>query len=291
MDKEKIINLLKEVKKEIAIFEKRYQGGGVFKKIKRFLRYREEYIKYILAKLGIYRHYRHLSYFGLLNSGWREIKSIEYFIKNIKKGDVFYDIGANEGLFSVILKEIFDDMIEIHCFEPIPRNFSILSKNLTKRKNVFLNNFALLDYIGKIDFNIPKKELLFASSTIIEEGAKKYLGEYKKITVNCSTLDEYVKTHNLPTFIKMDVEGSEYFVISGGMNLFKNHSPQIIMEIQTGEIGMRYSLLAAKTLIDLGYSIFKIEDETGELLKLSEVDLIKFIQESRLNEDNFLFRR
>lgn len=288
LSKESIIFLLEKVKNDIEVFEKKYQGGGIFKKIKRLLKYRNEYIKYSLAKLGIYKRYSSISYFGLLNSGWREIKSLEYFIKNIKEGDVFYDIGANEGLFSVILNKIFGETIEIHCFEPIPRNFSILSKNLDKRKNIFLNNFALLDYKGKVEFNIPKKDFLFSLSTITEEGAKKYLGEYNKITVDCNTLDEYIKNHSFPTFIKIDVEGSEPFVIFGGMNLFKNYSPQIIMELQTGEIGMKYSLLAAKTLISLGYLVFKIEDKSGKLIKLSEEELIKFIRQTG---DNFLFRK
>lgn len=288
--KEEFLGLINIVKKEIDEFSKFYQGPGIKRKIKRLIHYKTDYLRYSLAKLGILKSYQFVSRFGLINSGLRELKSLEYFIRNIKESDVFYDIGSYHGLFPVVLSYVFNENIEIHCFEPIPDNFKILSKNLSSRSNIFLNNFALLDYKGQIEFNIPKKSFLLSSSTITEEGAKKYLKNYYKVKVKCDTLDSYILNHKPPTFIKMDVEGSEMFVIKGGLDLFRKFSPKIIMEVQTGEIGMNYSLEAIKELVNLGYSIFRIDDYSNNIEEINVNKMINFIQ-SRLeiNEDNFLF--
>lgn len=251
-----------------------------------------DYIKYSLGRFGIYRKFNFLSYFGILNRGIREIKSIYYILKNIEPGDVFYDIGANQGLFSVIVNESFGKQVEIHAFEPISYNFKILQKNLPKKENIFLNNIALLDREGEIKFKVPKSESLLASSTISNEYADKYLKNYYEIKVSCMSLYRYIKNHKPPTIVKMDVEGAEPFIIDGGKIFFSEFSPQIIMEIQTGNIGLEYSLKAAKKLEELGYKIYKIDDETNGLKPISIKELENFIKERQdLDEDNFVFKK
>ncbi len=66
-------------------------------------------------------------------------------LKNIKSGYVFYDIDANQGFFSLLIKEAFGDEAEVHSFEPTENNFNELTKNLNKYKNLFLNTVALYD--------------------------------------------------------------------------------------------------------------------------------------------------
>jgi FkbM family methyltransferase len=293
MNKEYILNLLQKARKDCIEFEQKYQGGGLCKKIKRLLKYKGKYLEYILAKLGINRKFSFLSYFGILNMGLREIKTAEFFVKNIKSGDVFYDIGANQGFFSLLIKETFGDEVEVHSFEPIKDNFNELTKNLNKYKNIFLNMIALSDYIGEINFKVPKNKFLLGSVTIIDDFAKKFLGNnYIEVKARCITLDEYCKTHKPPTYIKLDVEGSEQFVIAGGKETLNTFSPVIIMEIVTGDIGINYSLKAAKKLENLGYKVYKIDDLSGNIKLISYEELENFIKNKLdIVGDNFLFLR
>lgn len=46
-------------------------------------------------------------------------------------------------------------------------------------------------------------------------------------TVEVSTLANLAEKHGLPTFIKMDLEGSEYQALSGGFDLLKQHRPKL----------------------------------------------------------------
>jgi len=207
----------------------------------------------------------------------------------IKSGDVFYDIGANQGLFSVFINKALRNKVEIHIFEPISDNFNVIEKNLGLG-NIFLNNVAIFDHEGKIKFKLPKKSML-SQSTIIEEVAEKYLKDYYEIKIKCMTLDDYVNNHKPPTFIKIDVEGAEPFVIEGDKKLFFKFNPQIIMEILTGNIGLKYSLKAATKLEELGY-IYKISDETGRIEIQSLGKIENFIKgRIDINGDNFLFKK
>jgi FkbM family methyltransferase len=293
MNKEYILNLLQKARKDCIEFEREYQGGSLYKKIKRLLKYKGKYLEYVLAKMGINRKFSFLSYFGILNMGLREIKTAEFFIKNIKLGDVFYDIGANQGFFSLLIKEAFGDEVEVHSFEPIEDNFIELTKNLNKYQNIFLNIIALSDYIGEINFKIPKNKFLLGHVTVVDDFAKKFLkNNYIEVKAKCITLDEYCKTHKPPTYIKLDVEGSEQFVVEGGKETLNTFSPVIIMEIVTGDIGINYSLKAAKKLENLDYKVYEIDDFSGNVKFISYEELENFIKNKLdIVGDNFLFLR
>jgi hypothetical protein len=64
--------------------------------------------------------------------------------------------------------------------------------------------------------------------------------ELNQLTVQCITLDEMVKNGiPEPDFIKIDVEGSEEFVLKGAVELLKSKRPYLMIEIHSPEIGKR----------------------------------------------------
>ena len=67
--------------------------------------------------------------------------------RTIKKGDVVLDIGANIGVYTVLFAEIVGDKGRVYAFEPDPKNFALLKKNIeiNKYKNVVLINKAVLN--------------------------------------------------------------------------------------------------------------------------------------------------
>jgi len=91
-----------------------------------------------------------------------ELKSIKFLIKNFKDVDVFYDIGAQYGLYTSLALEFCK---EVHAFEPIPKFFDVLKNNFKSYKNVFLNNLAVSDKKGKT-------KICLGPTTIVEEMKK-----------------------------------------------------------------------------------------------------------------------
>ena len=100
----------------------------------------------------------------------------------------------------------------------------------------------------------------------------------RKIRVKTTTLDTYCLNHPKPTFMKMDIEGAEGYVIEGGPSVFKESSPIVIMEFSRDE-GHQESV---KALYGMGYKSYEINNE-GELKKLGLENFIPF--------DNIVFMK
>ena len=69
----------------------------------------------------------------------------EYFKHGItvKKGDTIFDVGANIGLFSLMINDICEKQVKIFAFEPIPNVFQILQENTKSIKEIMLFQLAI----------------------------------------------------------------------------------------------------------------------------------------------------
>lgn len=100
-------------------------------------------------------------------------------------------------------------------FEPDAENFNIARKFLSDRPNVTTSAKGL----WSIETNLSFKDGCLSCSMVCEEGES-----YIQVT----SLDEYFadKPH-VPTFIKMDIEGSELEALKGAESIIKKHKPRL----------------------------------------------------------------
>ena len=130
------------------------------------------------------------------------------------EGDVALDIGANIGWYSLLLNKLMPKKSSIIAFEPDPLNYELLTNNITlnRASNVTAVNCALSDKkeIKKL-YQYASKNLGRHSLLDINEG------DY--VEVQAFVLDDYLKENNIPLdkikFIKIDIEGYEYFALRG----------------------------------------------------------------------------
>ncbi len=210
-----------------------------------------------------------------------EIKIIKFLIKNFKDDDIFYDIGANYGFYTLLAQE-FITKGEIHAFEPNPKIFKLLRENsmLDTYKNTFLNEMALSDKIGETEFFDREISGHSGSSSLIKH---QHFLRYKVIKVRTTTLDDYISNHKPPTIMKIDVEGGEPLVLKGGLELLKKYSPMIIMEFFPDDLHRE----AVNILFNSGYRAFKIDND-GNLSIMNEQDLLR---EDVPHGENYVFKR
>ncbi len=296
--------LLKQLKKRehlVQEFYKKHRGSGLKEEAKKLLRYRHKYFIYIIShirpfsiqteafwnknlwislpkQLGIYL-------FGSLS---KEIELGKFIIRNVGENSVFYDVGAHCGFYSTLLSEI-SGKIEVHSFEPVPKIYDLLHKNLSQKNNVFLNCTACLDKGKEVDFYEDLQRGGRSSYSSAYLTAEKNHPPFRKITVNSTTLDNYCLTHRPPNMIKIDAEGSELLLISGGKRVFNEASPTIAIEICHEKENDKNHSHAIELLYSMGYKSYRINRE-GYLKHIKKLNPKKDIPPEKIWEI-FIFQK
>lgn len=164
--------------------------------------------------------YRSLLHHGLLDA--RELPVEEYLVNHLTERDIFFDVGANIGFYTALAQALG---ASAYAFEPTPRTFNILSRNVP---SAMLINKALMNVDGKISFLDLGPEMAGSNSVAqVGEGT---------VTVIATTLDTYCHVTGVyPTVIKIDVEKAEMAVFRGAREVLSHH-PVLIVETQDTEV-------------------------------------------------------
>ncbi|GAB4544486.1 MAG: FkbM family methyltransferase [Pleurocapsa sp.] len=193
--------------------------------------------------------------------GTYEMPIQNIFTQHLNPGDVFYDIGANVGFFTVIAAKLVGNTGKVYSFEPGEGN----AKSV--RHNAALNNFTQVKVIEKAVSHTPGEgQLLLA----------KYSGGHAlatadappdlagKVTVDIVSIDDLIAKQEIapPNFVKVDVEGAELDVLRGMKETIKTYKPTIIYEVDDGDRSAyerKYQELAS-FLQSFGYKVTSTED-------------------------------
>lgn len=216
-----------------------------------------------------------------------EEATTELFKKIVKKGDVVVDLGANIGYFTLLAAKIVGEEGRVYAFEPEPRNFKYLGKNieLNGYNNIVPVHKAVSDRSGKTKLFICSYDT--GHHTINQyEGIrvqKPNLIEEKEVYVEIetTTLDEFFeKREQSISVIKMDVEGAEMLALSG-MNKMISQSEDLKMFIEffplfIEKMGSSPREFVRKLIEDYKFSVFIIGQDydarNRELLRVKSVD-------------------
>ncbi len=155
-------------------------------------------------------------------------------MKTLKKikGVHFVDIGANIGIFSMILCKNFQ---WVHAYEPNPACVKILSERLANKRisNVLVRQIALSDKSGGTPYYlyVPNTEtsegVCAGQNSIIRNFVYKPLwasdngsqdtkfNTDRSVEVKTSTFDEEFPGVKNIELVKIDVEGAEFLVLKG----------------------------------------------------------------------------
>ena len=159
----------------------------------------------------------------------KELLLLRYWLQS---DSVFFDIGANNGLYTYVA-QLYTRADNIYTFEPIPELSSRLKYMFSDARHFRL---AFSDDKSTRSFKIPiiggdeYKSRGTLNTTYKEKGET----TTRLIDVTTDTLDGFCNKNNVNRldFIKIDVEGHERKVIEGGTETLKTLRPVLQVEIE-----------------------------------------------------------
>ena len=188
--------------------------------------------------------------------GFRE-KGRERLFSLIKEGEVFVDIGANIGEFSLKAAQRVGEHGQAFAFEPDPVNFKRLQTNLLLNPTLNITPFQV--GLGSVE----ERKILFSPRSD-NAGMKRIVAAsgsmpIKGVEVAIRTLDEEVYQLGLSQidWLKIDVEGYEGEVLKGGIMTLTTYQPTLFIELDDDNLRAQGSSAQAvvEFLEELGYAL------------------------------------
>jgi len=202
--------------------------------------------------------------------GYFEMDTRLFFEAFLRPEDVFLDIGANVGLFTLCAAKTVGRNGHVYAFEPCSQTFSRLQENvlLNALQNVECHQIALGSENGTADLTIAGDGYDAWNSL-----GKPYMGgTARQEKVRTLTLDTFVQDKKLVgkiTAMKIDVEGWESHVLAGAETLLSRpDAPLLCVEFTEKAAANAGSSCTDlyRMLESFGYELFELPDGNGNLV-------------------------
>lgn len=149
----------------------------------------------------------------------------------LEEGDVFIDVGACIGTFTLVAANRVGDSGIVYAIEPVRKHFSRL------KRNIELNGFSNVKILGVALSNKKEKGKIYVPNTkntgMASLEVQLMSAEYGTEVTEIKRLDDLVIEEGITKMdvIKIDVEGCELNVLYGAINSIERFRPHIILEV------------------------------------------------------------
>jgi FkbM family methyltransferase len=163
----------------------------------------------------------------IIIDGWfekRELNALKSFFSQRRFSKALcLDIGANIGNHSLFFSTIFDKVI---AFEPYDKTFDLLKINSSQAVNIQVNNFGFSDASKELPAQVVFGNI--GATSIVSSV------EQSNTILKLETLDAFANENSLQgiSFIKIDVEGHEYSVLTGAEDTLRRENAVISLELE-----------------------------------------------------------
>lgn len=172
----------------------------------------------------------HATPYTLLDFGSYETDETIFLTSVFHEGDVFLDVGANLGWYSLVLgKKV--PKAHIYAFEPIPSTMRVFEKNINLNNISNIKTFCLGLFNKEDEMSFLYAEDVSGATSLKLAGQTRGAMPVTEVLCKTTTLDIFCRNNAItPDLIKIDVEGAELMVVQGGVETLK-HTPIILIEL------------------------------------------------------------
>jgi len=206
-----------------------------------------------------------LSSYVLQEQGdWFE-EEIKFLRQLVQPGQRVVDIGANYGVYALSLARRVGPTGQVWAFEPASDTARLLAEAIRANGTswVQLETLALSDHEGTAWLRKPGQSELNSLAPADDQSSLSQGGEGE--AVGLTTLDACRERFGWGEIdlLKIDAEGEERRILSGGQRLFRETSPLVMFELKEGT---RLHLELIESFQALGYRCFKLVPGLGALV-------------------------
>jgi len=154
----------------------------------------------------------------------------------VQPGTTAVDLGANIGIYTMVLSELVGPTGSVISVEPVPQTFDVLSRNVRSlaKTNVACVNAAVSDADGHLMMELPNYETggtNFYQARVVATTEPRVQGAKSHVRVRAAKLDTLVAGARAIGFVKCDVEGHELACLRGAEMVLDSHSPAWLVEV------------------------------------------------------------
>jgi FkbM family methyltransferase len=172
----------------------------------------------------------------------KEPGTIEWIKSEMKPGQIFYDIGANIGVYTIIAARQVAPGGKVYAFEPHGPNFSRLSDNiaLNHLQGVVVPcSFALHNTEGYLNFRYDSLNSGTSNSQLFTDSN----GEINLADDQIVELKHAIRVDALlasrrvapPQHVKIDIDGNEYLILQGMTSLLRSSDAPLSIQVELNE--------------------------------------------------------
>lgn len=272
----KIQNVYNKILKRVASFKKHpLTENQVFNAFFRYVLFNT--IQNISPKARVYNWINNLKFYaqkgdaGIVANIYFKLFDYEdsmFLMHHLKKEDLFIDVGANVGHYSLLAAGVCN--AQVMAFEPIPLTFSKLNRNVALNK--------LSDRIKTYNIGIGNENSFLNFTTnrdVMNRVAHKNETDFLRIQVK--KLDDILKDKS-PVLMKIDVEGFEYFVLKGATTTLEKESLKyIIIEMNNSTLNFGYTNEEVlEFLFSYGFKPIQYDVKNKKINEVESYNLDKF---------------
>ena len=205
----------------------------------------------------------------LVAEGIYEAPFSRYLLRHLERGQTVVDVGANVGLFTVLMASRVDAEGHVIAYEPSPDVLPVLRENIALNwisERVTLRASAAGAASGSMALHVTER--FRANSSLLEPDDAYFehvpMDTVRRVDVAVEPLDDLLGAHDRLHFVKIDVEGAEHLVFEGMEGwLERGTVDRIAFEVYAERMGDAWSGFCdrLRALSASGWGFFVLEDD------------------------------
>jgi len=176
-----------------------------------------------------------------------EAYETELTLTHLQPGDIYVDVGANIGYYTLIAAQRVGTQGKVFAYEPDPDNFELL------KTNVALNDLSQVQVFPYALYDKNTDGQLFLSADNFGDHRIYASGDNRsQRNIRLVHGDEHVgQLSEKIDFLKIDTQGAEFFVVNGLKRLIMKNRNYLRMILEFCPYGIRHSGASGHDLLQL----------------------------------------